>query len=222
MVDKDTEQLLTLLLRERVLQFGDFVLKSGRESPYFFNLGEISSGSGIQQLGEAYARHIEAQALSFDVVFGPAYKGIPIAVATAEALARRGRDVGWAFNRKEAKGHGEGGQFVGAELTGRVLLVDDVLTAGTALREAAGLLRQTGAELAGVVIALDRQERNGEHTAVEALAADLDVPVLSLLTLQDVIEYLDYSGARDNHPPELLAQVRAYQQRYCELGPGVS
>jgi orotate phosphoribosyltransferase len=216
LIDENKADLLSLLLAEEVLKFGDFVLKSGRQSPYFFNLGEISSGAALQQLGEAYAARIAALDEPFDLVFGPAYKGIPIAVATAEALARAGRDVGWAFNRKETKAHGEGGRFVGAAVRGRVLLVDDVLTAGTALREAAGLVLEAGAELAGVVIALDRQELvESGGTAVSALAHELGVPVVSLLTLQDVIEYLDSNGAGDNHPPELLAQVRAYQAQYC-------
>lgn len=219
MLDGTRRDLLELLMAEDVLRFGDFELKSGRRSPYFFNLGAIDSGSAIQRLGEAYAERILELGVEFDTLFGPAYKGIPIAVAAAEALARRGCDVGWAFNRKEAKGHGEGGRFVGAPVTGRVLLVDDVLTAGTALREAAGLIAAAGGDLTGVVITLDRQERtDGEVTAVASLARELAVPVVSILKLQDVIEYLDSDAARINHRAELLAEIRAYQQQYCELG----
>jgi len=217
----DKTALLALLIEQQVLKFGDFTLKSGRRSPYFFNLGRINTGSAISQLGAAYAARISALAIDCDLIFGPAYKGIPIAVAAAQALARQGADVGWAFNRKEAKDHGEGGQFVGADVTGRVLLVDDVLTAGTAIREAASLVLGAGATLVGVVIALDRQERRaGGATAVAELAEELGVPVVSLLNLQDVIEYLDLKGGQDNHSPSVLAQVKAYQAEYCELLPG--
>lgn len=213
--------LLSLLIEQSVLRFGQFTLKSGRQSPYFFNLGAISTGTAIARLGEAYAAAAEGLDAPFEAVFGPAYKGIPIAVATASALAARGRDCGWVFNRKEAKAHGEGGQFVGAPVDGRLLLVDDVLTAGTAVREAAALIREAGGELTGVLIALDRQERvvvNEPGTAVSRLADELGVPVMSLLTLQDVIEYLDLKEASDNHPPEILEAIRAYQAAYCDEG----
>jgi len=216
-----TNDLLSLLIEQSVLRFGDFTLKSGRQSPYFFNLGAISTGAAIARLGEAYADAAGQLEAPFDAVFGPAYKGIPIAVATASALAARGTDCGWVFNRKEAKDHGEGGQFVGAPATGRLLLVDDVLTAGTAVREAAALIRAAGGELTGVLIALDRQERvvaDEPGTAVSRLAEELGVPVRSLLTLQDVIEYLDLNGVADNHPPETLGAIRAYQAAYCEQG----
>jgi len=217
--DADKGALLALMVEQRVLQFGEFTLKSGRRSPYFFNLGAICSGSAIANLGTAYARRIARLDLSFDVLFGPAYKGIPIAVATAAALAGLGRDVGWAFNRKEVKDHGEGGRFVGAPLEGRVLMVDDVLTAGTAIREAAGLIAATGAELTGVVIALDRQELQAppddQLTAVNALQAELGVPVVSLLTLQDVIEYLDLESHHDKHRRAVVEAIRRYQEAYC-------
>lgn len=215
------EALVGMLIEQQVLRFGDFTLKSGRRSPYFFNLGAISTGAAIGRLGGAYAEAALALGLQFDAVFGPAYKGIPIAVATAEALAARGHDTGWLFNRKEAKAHGEGGQFVGAAVTGRHLLVDDVLTAGTAVREAAGLIREAGGELVGVLIALDRQERvrAGEPgTAVSRLTDELGVPVASLLTLQDVIEYLDLKRGADKHPAEVVDAIRTYQAAYCEHG----
>jgi orotate phosphoribosyltransferase len=214
----DKEALLELLIEQEVLTFGQFTLKSGRESPYFFNLGAISTGSAIARLGAAYAAQAAAMG-PFDAVFGPAYKGIPIAVATAEALAARGTDCGWVFNRKESKTHGEGGQFVGAPVTGRLLLVDDVLTAGTAVREAAGLIGEAGGTLAGVLIALDRQELlvPGEPgTAVSRLRSELGVPVASLLNLQDVIEYLDLKGGADNYPDDVIDAVRAYQTAFCE------
>jgi orotate phosphoribosyltransferase len=213
------DDLLALLIEQQVLRFGTFTLKSGRQSPYFFNLGAISTGAAIARLGDAYAAGTEGLAVPFDAVFGPAYKGIPIAVATASALAARGRDCGWVVNRKEPKDHGEGGRFVGAPVTGRLLLVDDVLTAGTAVREAAELIRQAGGTLVGVLIALDRQERvqlDQAGTAVSRLGAELEVPVRSLLTLQDVIEYLDSKGGSINHPTEILDAIRAYQAAYCE------
>jgi len=214
--DARRRELIGLLVEHQVLRFGTFTLKSGRQSPYFFNLGALHTGAAIQQLAECYADCIEANGLEFDVLFGPAYKGIPIVVATAEALARRGRDVPWAFNRKEAKGHGEGGQFVGAPVHGRVLLVDDVLTAGTAVREATDLITAAGATIAGVVIALDRQERaDSGSTAVDALRLSLGVPVVSILTLQNVIDYLDETEAGANHPADLRARIRAYQAAYC-------
>jgi len=215
------DDLLALLIEQEVLRFGTFTLKSGRQSPYFFNLGAISTGAAIARLGDAYAAGAEGLDVPFDAVFGPAYKGIPIAVATASALAARGRDCGWVFNRKEPKDHGEGGRFVGAAVTGRLLLVDDVLTAGTAVREAAELIRQAGGTLVGVLIALDRQERvhpDMAGTAVSRLAAELEVPVTSLLTLQDVIEYLDSKGGSINHPTEILDAIRVYQAAYCEQG----
>lgn len=216
-MEAQRQTLLRLLIDQRVLQFGEFTLKSGRLSPYFFNLGMISTGAAITTLGDAYASRIDSLNLAYDTVFGPAYKGIPIAVATSEALARRGRDSGWAFNRKEAKDHGEGGQFVGASVKGRVLLVDDVLTAGTAVREAVQLIKAVGGTLVGVLIALDRQERvAGAQTAVGALAEELGVPVVSILTLQDVIEYLDLNAGSDNHPATLLAAMKAYQAEFCE------
>ena len=217
----DRTALVELLLEQRVLMFGEFTLKSGRVSPYFFNLGAIHDGAAIASLGEAYARSLQHSGLGFQSVFGPAYKGIPIAVATAQALARSGRNVGWCFNRKEPKAHGEGGQFVGAPLEGEVVLVDDVLTAGTAVREAATMIAATPARLTGVLVALDRQELmgSGGRTGVEQLQSELDIPVLSLLTLQDVIDYLDLQGPGDNHPHATLAALKEYQAAHC-VAPG--
>ena len=210
--------LVALLIEQQVLKFGEFTLKSGRVSPYFFNLGAIDTGSAIASLGAAYAARIAQLGVRFDVLFGPAYKGIPIAVAAAQALAARGMDVGWAFNRKEVKAHGEGGRFVGAPLQGRVLLVDDVLTAGTAVREAAGMIAEAGAELTGIVIALDREElaeAGGNQTAVMGLQAELGVPVASLLTLQDVIEYLDLNANHDKYRRAIVEEIKRYQEAYC-------
>lgn len=217
---RNDRSLVAFLIEQGVLAFGDFTLKSGRRSPYFFNLGALNTGSALARLGAAYAERIRRLDVPFDVVFGPAYKGIPIAVSTAEALAALGGDVGWAFNRKEAKSHGEGGLFVGADVSGRVMLVDDVLTAGTAVREAAALIGSAGAEIAGVVIALDRQERvapNSGETAVSALELELGTPVVSILKLQDVIEYLDLDVDRDKHRAELIREMKRYRDEHCVL-----
>ncbi|HEY5679427.1 MAG TPA: orotate phosphoribosyltransferase [Pseudomonadales bacterium] len=217
---RNDRSLVAFLIEQGVLAFGDFTLKSGRRSPYFFNLGALNTGSALARLGAAYAERIRRLDVPFDVVFGPAYKGIPIAVSTAEALAALGGDVGWAFNRKEAKSHGEGGLFVGADVSGRVMLVDDVLTAGTAVREAAALIGSAGAAIAGVVIALDRQERvapNSGETAVSALELELGAPVVSILKLQDVIEYLDLDVDRDKHRAELIREMKRYRDEHCVL-----
>ncbi len=214
----DKQAFLKLMVQQEVLRFGDFQLKSGRRSPYFFNLGVVSDGAALSELGHFYASTIEALGCDFDMLFGPAYKGIPIAVATTLALADRGVTKGIALNRKEAKDHGEGGVFVGAPVEGRVLLVDDVLTAGTAIREAASLVTEAGATLAGIVIALDRQEKlNGNTTAARRIEEDFRVPVASIATLEDVIEYLDLNQQQDKDPANLAASVRAYQDAYCVL-----
>ena len=201
------------MIERGVLRFGDFTLKSGRKSPYFFNLGSIDDGAGLSMLGSAYAQAIVSLQAVPDVIFGPAYKGIPIAVATAFALQRdHGRSVGVAYNRKEAKAHGEGGTLVGHPIRGRVLIVDDVMTAGTAVTEAADLVRQSGGELAGVLVALDRQETVAPgQTAVARMAEMLRAPVFAIATLADVIAYLDSRGGY----ADSLAQIRAYQRDYC-------
>ena len=212
---RDTASFIEFLLDQGVLQFGEFTLKSGRISPYFFNLGELSSGSAFARLGDAYAETILASGIEFDVLFGPAYKGIPIAVATATALAAKGCDVGVAYNRKEAKTHGEGGMLVGAEVTGRVLLIDDVLTSGKAIREALALIAPTDSTIAGAVIAMDRQETGPEGgTAVAALAEDLGAPVISIANLAGVIGYLDEGGYGTD---DLRARMRGYQAEYCVM-----
>jgi orotate phosphoribosyltransferase len=210
----DRGAFVELMIRSGVLRFGDFTLKSGRQSPYFFNLGSIADGDGLGALGRAYADAIVAHGFAPDVIFGPAYKGIPIAVATGIALAERhGRRVGVTFNRKEAKSHGEGGNLVGHALDGaRVLIVDDVMTAGTAVSEAVDIVSRTSAQLLGVLVALDRRERTeGGLTAVQQMAKRLGVPVASIVGLEDVIEFLDRSGA----DADSLARIRTYQRQYC-------
>jgi orotate phosphoribosyltransferase len=204
------QTFIDFLVAQGVLKFGEFTLNSGRVSPYFFNLGAVSDGAGFAQLGRAYADAILAAEIEFDVLFGPAYKGIPIAVATATALAERGMHVGVAYNRKEAKDHGEGGMLVGAEVAGRVLLVDDVLTSGKAIRQSVDLIAQTDASIVGTVIALDRAELfDGGVTAVEALASDLDVPIVSIASVADIIEQVDDSSLRQ--------RMLDYQQQYCRV-----
>ena len=194
----EKRRFIDFLIAQDVLKFGEFTLNSGRISPYFFNLGAVSDGAGFAELGRAYAQTIVDAGLEFDVLFGPAYKGIPIAVATATALAAQDVHVSVAYNRKEAKDHGEGGQLVGAEVTGRVLLVDDVLTSGKAIRQSVDLIAQTDAEIVGTVIALDRAELvAGEVTAVEALANDLQAPIVSIASVADIIERL--ADAADSH-----------------------
>ncbi|HEV8331949.1 MAG TPA: orotate phosphoribosyltransferase [Steroidobacteraceae bacterium] len=202
---------IELCLGLGVLRFGEFKLKSGRLSPYFFNAGGFSTGRALAELGRHYADSIERSGWQFDVLFGPAYKGIPLVAATSVALADRyGRDVPWAFNRKEAKDHGEGGSIVGAPLRGRVLIVDDVITAGTAIREAIEIITAAGGQPAGVVLALDRQERGtGQLSAVQEVEQTLRLPVTSILRLADLIEYLEQSGNAGQ-----LAATRAYRAQY--------
>ena len=209
----EKRRFIDFLIAQGVLKFGEFTLNSGRISPYFFNLGAVSDGAGFADLGRAYAQTIVDAGLEFDVLFGPAYKGIPIAVATATALAAQDVHVSVAYNRKEAKDHGEGGQLVGAEVTGRVLLVDDVLTSGKAIRQSVDLIAQTDAEIVGTVIALDRAELvAGAVTAVEALANDLQAPIVSIASVADIIERL-----ADAADLTLQQRMLDYQQQYCRM-----
>jgi orotate phosphoribosyltransferase len=195
-----------------VLRFGEFTLKSGRTSPYFFNAGLFNSGSALAQLGKFYAAAVVESGISFDVLFGPAYKGIPLAAATAVALAdHHNLDLPWCFNRKEAKAHGEGGSLVGAPLTGDVLIIDDVITAGTAIREVMQIIQAQGANAAGVLIALNRQERgNGELSAIQDVERDFGIPVVSIVSLNQVLEFL----ADDPQLKQHLPAVEAYRAQY--------
>ncbi|AVE06170.1 orotate phosphoribosyltransferase [Pseudomonas sp. R11F] len=196
-----------------VLRFGEFTLKSGRTSPYFFNAGLFNSGSALAQLGRFYAAAIVESGISFDVLFGPAYKGIPLAAATAVALAEHhGQDLPWCFNRKEAKAHGEGGSLVGAPLKGEVLIIDDVITAGTAIREVMQIIAsQEGAKAAGVLIALNRQERgNGELSAIQEVERDFGIPVVSIVSLNQVLQFLEDDPQLKQHLPA----VKAYREQF--------
>lgn len=208
---------IELALEREALRFGEFHLKSGRDSPYFFNAGLFSDGVAAAVLGRCYAAAIIRSGLGFDVLFGPAYKGIPLVTATAIALAvHHGRSVPYAYNRKEAKGHGEGGVVVGAPLHGRVLIIDDVITAGTAVRESLELIRASGAEPVGVALALDREERGqGALSAVQELERDQGLKCVSIVTLSDLIEALSrpMAGAQ-RISAEQLAALNAYRARY--------
>ena len=208
---------IELALRRNALRFGRFTLKSGRESPYFFNAGLFSDGESVAVLGRCYAAAIVAAGVQFDMLFGPAYKGIPLATATAIGLSLpQGVGVPYAFNRKEAKEHGEGGSIIGAPLAGRVLIVDDVITAGTAIRASVELIRAAGAQPVGVALALDRQERGqGELSAVQELELAQGLRCVSIVTLADLIEALAQSaGGPARISDDQLTALRDYRQRY--------
>ena len=205
-------RFLELALQRDALRFGSFTLKSGRTSPYFFNAGRFDSGAALATLAGCYVDAIDDAGLAFDMLFGPAYKGIPLATAVALELARRGRDVPLAYNRKEAKAHGEGGTLVGAPVRGRVLVVDDVITAGTAIRESIRTIRDAGGEPCGVLIALDRQERGqeGDRSAAQEVTAEFGLPVVAIAGLDDLL-------ANADGRPEIAAHkaaLEAYRSRY--------
>jgi len=221
----DTRQeFIRFALAAGVLRFGEFKTKAGRLSPYFFNAGLFNDGALLGRLGEFYARTLlEAEAagrLSFDMLFGPAYKGITLASATAVALAGMGRNVPFAFNRKEAKDHGEGGMLIGAPMKGKVVIIDDVISAGTSVRESVELIRAAGAEPSGVLIALDRQERGGdaakpsEHSATQDVARLYGIPVIAIASLADLLAFLESGGAEARALAQYKPQVQAYRERY--------
>lgn len=199
-------------LAKKVLRFGEFTLKSGRTSPYFFNAGLFNTGGDLARLGRFYASALADSAIEFDLLFGPAYKGIPIATTTAVALAdHHNMDIPYCFNRKEAKTHGEGGSLVGSALEGKIMLVDDVITAGTAIRESMEIIKAHGAELSGVLIALDRQEKGqGELSAIQEVERDFGTSVISIVTLGDLINYLEEKGDMQ----ESLSAIKQYREDY--------
>ncbi len=205
-------EFLDFAIQNKVLKFGEFTLKSGRLSPYFFNFGLFQSGSSLAKLGDYYAQAIVDSGLKFDMLFGPAYKGIPlVAVVAANLYEKHGLDYPYAYNRKEVKDHGEGGNIVGAPLSGRVLVVDDVISAGTASREAADLVAENKAELAGICISLDRQERGqGDKSAVQEIAETYDITVINIIGLNQVIQYLQTT----NQDQALLDKISEYRETY--------
>jgi orotate phosphoribosyltransferase len=205
-------EFIEFAIEQNVLRFGEFTLKSGRISPYFFNAGLFNSGVALAKLGRFYAAAIQQAGVPFDVLLGPAYKGIPLAATTAVALADHyNRDVPYVFNRKEAKDHGEGGNLVGAPLEGGVMIIDDVITAGTAIREVMEIIDSAGAKPAATVIALNRQERGkGELSAIQEVERDYNMPVISIISLNDLIEYLEEKGGMESE----LAAIRAYREAY--------
>ena len=205
-------EFIDLCVRLGVLRFGTFTLKSGRESPYFFNAGLFNTGASVAAVGRAYAAALARSQIAFDMMFGPAYKGIPLVTVTAAALSEhQDRDVPFAFNRKERKDHGEGGSMVGSPLAGRVLIVDDVITAGTAIRESIDIIRGAGAEPAGVLLALDRQERAPESglSAVQEVRSQYGIPVVAVIDLADLMHHASLQGL-----PGDLARLQTYRSRY--------
>ena len=213
MTDMDFQtRFIRQALASEALCFGEYTLKSGRISPYFFNAGRFSSGAALAALGRCYADAIVASGVAFDVLFGPAYKGIPLAAVTAFALAHyHQRDVAFAYNRKEKKDHGEGGSLVGAALSGRVLIIDDVITAGTAIREAIAMIEAEGAAVAAVAIGLDRQERGrGERSAIQELEQDANLRVISIVCLADIVDFL----TRQQNDQDLVRRIEAYRAEY--------
>jgi orotate phosphoribosyltransferase len=205
-------EFIDLCVQLGVLRFGSFTLKSGRESPYFFNAGLFNTGAAIAAVGRAYAAAVAASGLKFDMLFGPAYKGIPLVTITAAALAERhARNMPFAFNRKEAKDHGEGGTIVGSPLQGRVLIIDDVITAGTAIRESIDIIRRAGATPAGVLLALDRQERasGSDFSAVQEVRSQYQIPVISVVNLADLMHHVSKMGEAGD-----LSNMKLYRERY--------
>ncbi|HDY7464438.1 TPA: orotate phosphoribosyltransferase [Vibrio vulnificus] len=205
-------EFIEFALEKQVLKFGEFTLKSGRKSPYFFNAGLFNTGRDLARLGRFYAAALADSGIEFDVLFGPAYKGIPIAATTAVALAdHHDIDTPYCFNRKEAKDHGEGGNLVGSALEGRIMLVDDVITAGTAIRESMEIIQANGADLAGVLVAIDRQEKGkGELSAIQEVERDFACAVISIVSLSDLITFLEEKGDAAEH----LDAVKAYRAQY--------
>ena len=202
---------ITFAIEQNALKFGEFTLKSGRVSPYFFNAGLFNTGEALSRLGHYYAEAIRASGIDFDTLFGPAYKGIPLSVATAIAMARdHNHNIPYCFNRKEVKDHGEGGQLVGAELTGSVLVVDDVITAGTAVRESYQLISAAGAQMSGVAILLDRQERGlGKRSAIEEAEQQFNLKVISVITLANLLDYLQQAQRLED-----WEKILAYRDHY--------
>lgn len=206
-------EFIEFIMQAGVLKLGEFTLKSGRKSPYFFNAGLFNTGGQMAQLAKAYAATIAESKLAYDVLFGPAYKGIPLAATTSVSLAQDfQQDTPYAFNRKEAKDHGEGGNIVGHPLEGNILIIDDVITAGTAIRESMDIIQTNGARPAGVVVALDRMEKGqGEKSAIQEVEQEYGIPVISIINLNDIIEYLETHNQTNQ---EILDSMKTYRAQY--------
>jgi len=205
------QDFIRFAVQQKVLRFGEFKTKAGRVSPYFFNAGLFDDGASLRNLSQFYAQTILTSEVAFDMLFGPAYKGIPLAAGTAIALAEQGRNAPYCYNRKEAKDHGEGGMTIGAKLQGQVLIIDDVISAGTSVRESIGLIRAAGAEPCGVVIALDRMERGqGELSAVQEVQSNYGIPVISIATLDDLLGYLQDEAEMVQN----LLATQTYRDKY--------
>ena len=211
-MQKYQREFIQLALKHQALGFGEFTLKSGRTSPYFFNAGKFQTGAALAELGRHYSAAIQDAGVDFDLIFGPAYKGIPLAATTAVALAdQHGRDLPYCFNRKEAKDHGEGGTIVGAPLQGRVLVVDDVITAGTAVREVMAMIEAADAKPAAVLIGLNRQEKGqGELSAIQEVEQEYGIPVISIINLEHIISYLEEQSGQ----AEMVEKIHAYREAY--------
>ena len=208
------QQFLNYVTEHEILRFGEFTLKSGRQSPYFFNAGLFNTGAALEFLGSCYANAIKDSGAEFDIIFGPAYKGIPLAAAASIAFSQDFKqDIPWCFNRKEAKDHGEGGNIVGSPLENRVLVIDDVITAGTAIRETMEIIAAAGATAAGVVVAMDRQEKGkGELSAIQEIENEFSIPVISIINLQQIINYLEQIN--DATLEVYLDSMKEYQSKY--------
>ena len=206
-----TSLFIEFALEKKVLQFGDFLTKAGRNSPYFFNLGAFNDGESLKLLGEFYANKIIDTKIEFDMIFGPAYKGIPLASSTSIALSNKSRNIPYSFNRKETKNHGEGGEIIGSAIKGGVLVVDDVISAGTSINESYKLIHKNGAKITGVIVAIDRQEK-GENalSATQEIAKKYSIPVISIITLEDIIHYLEVANSFSNE----LELIKRYQNTY--------
>lgn len=206
-----TSLFIEFALEKKVLQFGNFLTKAGRNSPYFFNLGAFNDGESLKLLGEFYANKIIDTKIEFDMIFGPAYKGIPLASTTSIALSDKSRNIPYSFNRKETKNHGEGGEIIGSSIKGGVLVIDDVISAGTSINESYKLIHKSGAKIAGVIVAIDRQEK-GENTlsATQEIAKKYSIPVISIITLEDIIHYLEVANSFSNE----LELIKKYQNTY--------
>ena len=206
-----TSLFIEFALEKKVLQFGNFLTKAGRNSPYFFNLGAFNDGESLKLLGEFYANKIIDTKIEFDMIFGPAYKGIPLASSTSIALSNKSRNIPYSFNRKETKNHGEGGEIIGSTIRGGVLVIDDVISAGTSINESYKLIHKNGAKIAGVIVAIDRQEK-GENTlsATQEIAKKYSIPVISIITLEDIIHYLEVANSFSNE----LELIKKYQNTY--------